>query len=120
MYTVVAAAANIVRPLYDPDGESVILVCPVIAGVVIVGVTSAGDVANTVTPEPVAVVEPVPPFAIGRAVPEYVNASVPEVVTGEPVIDRNAGTVAATEVTVPVPGADGVCQERVVPFEVRT
>ncbi len=47
------------------------------------------------------VVRPVPPFAVGRAVPEYVMARVPELVTGVPVIERNAGTVAATEVTVP-------------------
>lgn len=44
----------------------------------------------------------------------------PEEVIGEPVIERNAGTVAATEVTVPVPGAAGVTQERVVPLDVRT
>jgi len=30
------------------------------------------------------VVAPVPPFAIGRALPLYVRAKVPEVVTGEP------------------------------------
>ena len=50
-----------------------------------------------------AVVAPVPPFAIGNAVPEYVIASVPAVLIGEPVTDKNAGTVAATEVTVPLP-----------------
>lgn len=49
-----------------------------------------------------AVVCPVPPLAIGKAVPEYVMAKVPELVIGEPVIDKNDGTVAATEVTVPV------------------
>jgi hypothetical protein len=40
-------------------------------------------------------------LAIGSAVPEYVIAKVPEVVMGDPVIDKNAGTLAATEVTVP-------------------
>jgi hypothetical protein len=34
-------------------------------------------------------------------VPATVNAKVPLVVTGEPEIDKNAGTDAATEVTVP-------------------
>ncbi len=66
------------------------------------------------------VVRPVPPLAVGIAVPEYVMARVPELVTGEFATERNAGTDAPTEVTVPVPGAAGVCQERVVPFEVRT
>jgi hypothetical protein len=46
-----------------------------------------------------AVVWPVPPLAIGNAVPEYEIANVPLLVMGEPVIDRNDGTVAATEVT---------------------
>ena len=45
----------------------------------------------------------VPPFATGSAVPEYVIAKVPDVVIGLPDTDRKAGTVAATEVTVPVP-----------------
>ena len=48
-----------------------------------------------------AVVLPVPPFATGSAVPERVIANVPEVVIGEPDIERNAGTEAATEVTEP-------------------
>ena len=33
------------------------------------GVTSVGDVSSTTEPEPVDVVEPVPPLATGRAVP---------------------------------------------------
>jgi hypothetical protein len=49
-----------------------------------------------------AVVWPVPPLAIGKAVPEYVIANVPEVVIGLPATDRIDGTVAATLVTVPV------------------
>ena len=48
-----------------------------------------------------AVVSPVPPLAIGKAVPEYVMAKVPDEVIGEPLIDKNDGTDAATEVTVP-------------------
>ena len=46
-----------------------------------------------------AVVWPVPPLAIGKAVPEYEIASVPLLVIGDPEIDKNDGTVAATEVT---------------------
>ena len=68
-------------------------------------------------PAPPGANSPVPPFAIGRAVPERVIARVPAEVIGEPVIVRNAGTDAATDVTVPVVG---VCQTRDVPFEVRT
>lgn len=44
-----------------------------------------------------------PPLAIGKAVPLYAIANVPDVVMGEPVTDKNEGTVAATEVTVPLP-----------------
>ena len=44
-------------------------------------------------------------------------ANVPVEVIGEPAIERNEGTDAATEVTVPVVG---VCHTRDVPFEVRT
>jgi hypothetical protein len=50
-----------------------------------------------------AVVAPEPPLATGKAVPLRAIASVPEVVIGEPVTDKNEGTVAATEVTVPPP-----------------
>jgi hypothetical protein len=50
-----------------------------------------------------AVVALVPPFAIGSAVPDRPIASVPVVVIGEPEILKNAGTVAATLVTVPEP-----------------
>ena len=51
----------------------------------------------------VYVVWPVPPLATGSAVPDSENASVPDVVIGEPVTDRNDGTVAATLVTEPEP-----------------
>jgi hypothetical protein len=50
-----------------------------------------------------ALVRLVPPFAVGRAVPEYVNAKVPDVVTGDPAIESRLGTEAATLVTVPPP-----------------
>jgi hypothetical protein len=46
-------------------------------------------------------VKPVPPDVVGNAVPDKVNANVPLVVMGEPAIDKNVGTVAATLVTVP-------------------
>lgn len=59
-------------------------------------------------------VVPVPPLSTGNAVPESVIASVPDVVIGEPEIERNVGTVAATEVTVPVP-----TERHVVPFTVK-
>jgi hypothetical protein len=51
----------------------------------------------------VVVVAPVPPFATGKAVPEYDSASVPDVVTGLPVTDKNAGAEMPTLVTVPEP-----------------
>jgi hypothetical protein len=46
-------------------------------------------------------VSPVPPLAVGKAVPDNPIANVPLVVIGLPVIDKNDGTVAATDVTVP-------------------
>jgi hypothetical protein len=50
-----------------------------------------------------ALVKPVPPLATGKAVPDNETANVPEVVIGDPVTCKNAGTVIATLVTVPVP-----------------
>jgi hypothetical protein len=78
-----------------------------------------GDAEST-TEEPavpVEVVVPVPPFSTGRAVPDKVIAKVPDEVIGEPDILRNAGTEAATEVTVPTVG---VVQDNVVPLDVST
>jgi hypothetical protein len=49
------------------------------------------------------VVDPVPPFKIGRAVPERVTANVPLDVIGDPETERNEGTDKATDVTVPDP-----------------
>ena len=66
-----------------------------------VGLLIVGEVSNTTAPEPVEVVTPVPPLATGKAVPDKPIAKVPLVVIGEPEIDKNAGTVAATLVTVP-------------------
>jgi hypothetical protein len=74
-----------------------------LVGVPRTGVTSVGLEDRTTLPVPVEVVTPVPPLATGRAVPESVTASVPELVIGVPETDRNAGTVMATEVTVPEP-----------------
>ena len=62
---------------------------------------------TVVTPKlvnaPSAVVAPVPPFNKGNAVPLYVNAKVPEVVTGEPLTVNIDGAVKPTLVTVPEP-----------------
>ena len=54
-------------------------------------------------PDVPTAVNPVPPFATGKAVPLYEIASVPELVIGEPATLKNAGTVAATLVTLPEP-----------------
>jgi hypothetical protein len=48
-------------------------------------------------------VELVPPFSIGRAVPEYVRARVPLVVTGLPLTVKMLGAVRPTLDTVPSP-----------------
>ena len=50
-----------------------------------------------------AEVAPVPPFANGKALPLYVKAKVPLVVTGEPLTVNIEGAVKPTLVTVPVP-----------------
>ena len=87
------------------------------------GVVREGEVERTTDPEPVEVVVPVPPLRTGSAVPERVTASVPEVVMGEPEMDRKDGTVMATEVTVPIPPEPTVVQLIAVarpPCEVRT
>ena len=64
---------------------------------------SVGVADSTVLPVPVLVVTPVPPLRTGSAVPDKVIAKVPLVVMGEPAIDKNAGTDAATDVTLPLP-----------------
>ena len=75
----------------------------------ILGVVNVGDVANTTDPLPVDVVAPVPPFATGSAVPDRESANVPEVTIGLPETLKNAGTVIATEVTVPVAEVNEHC-----------
>ena len=69
----------------------------------------------------VSEVLPVPPFSTGSAVPLYVMASVPDVVTGLPVMVNIVGAVSPTEVTVPVPPDAGVAhvpspRQNVVPL----
>ena len=70
-------------------------------GVPRAGVTKVGEFDNTTFVVPVLVVTPVPPFRTGNAVPDKLTANVPDDVIGEPVTDKNAGTDAATLVTVP-------------------
>lgn len=53
---------------------------------------------------------PVPPLEVGNAVPERVNAKFAFEVGLVIVVVRNAGVVALTDVTVPVPGKS-VCHE---------
>ena len=84
------------------------------------GVTNVGEVCNTTLPLPVAVVEPVPPFKIGNAVPDNVTANVPEDVIGEPATERNEGTVNAMLVTVPVVGVVQVIAALTPPALVNT
>ena len=80
-----------------------------------------GDVLNTTPPVPVdAALEPVPPLEVGST-PLIPTLRVPEDVTGPPdVVIKELDEEMLTEVTVPVPGVDGVCQDREVPLEVRT
>jgi hypothetical protein len=70
-------------------------------GVPKIGVTSVGEVDNTLLPEPVLVVTPVPPLATA-SVPAKVI--VPEAVTGPPeVVKPVVPPDTLTDVTVPVP-----------------
>lgn len=58
---------------------------------------------------PVAVVDPVPPLAVGRASPERPMLRLPLVVMGPPPVSKKGfDVVRFTEVTVPVPGDGGV------------
>jgi hypothetical protein len=76
-----------------PDsGSPVALVRTAAEGVPRAGVTRVGEVALTKAPVPVGVPE------------TYVAPSVPELVTGEPVTVKSAGSDRATEVTpTPLP-----------------
>ena len=85
----------------DVDATEVLLVITLDAIELSIAPEIDGDVSRTFAPEPVEVVTPVPPLATGKAVPDRPIANVPLVVTGEPEIDKNDGTVAATLVTVP-------------------
>ena len=71
---------------------------------------------------PLADVALVPPLSMGSAVPLRLIARVPLEVMGEPEMDRNDGTVAATLVTVPVPAPLAVSVEpvRVNPLPIVT
>ena len=84
------------------------------------GVTNVGLLDNTTFPVPVEVVTPVPPLTTGRAVPESVIASVPELVIGLPEILKKSGTEAATLVTVPVVGVVHDIGELTPPADVNT
>jgi len=66
----------------------------------------------------VRVVRLVPPLDTGNAVPERAIANVPAAVIGLPETLKNAGTVAATLVTVP-PAREAE-DVHVVPLEVNT
>ena len=102
-----------VRPLIDTP---FVLVDSFIVS--INGVTIVGEPDRTTLVDPVLVVTPVPPFATGRAVPDKVTAKVPELVIGEPEMDRKVGTVIATEVTVPE--VAGAAQVGTPPATVKT
>jgi hypothetical protein len=66
------------------------------------------------------VVDPVPPFKTGNAEPDNPIANVPELVIGDPEIERNEGTVKATDVTVPDPAELQVIGFDPPPPDVRT
>jgi hypothetical protein len=92
---VIATVANVPVMVGEAENTRFVLVVPVVPEAV-KPVMLLNDVM-------LAVVAFVPPLATGSAVPEYAIASVPAAVIGEPVTLRNAGTVAATLVTVPTP-----------------
>lgn len=86
-------------------------------------VVKVGDVLSTTPPVPVeAAVEPVPPEEVGRAEPDRPNDKVPVEVMGPPLTDRKGADAVLVDmdVTVPEPGAAGVCHDREEPLEVRT
>jgi len=91
--------ALLTRPAF---GKPVAFVSTAEDGVPSAGVTNVGLFDNTTLPDPVEDVTPVPPLATGKAVPDKLIAKVPELVIGLPATLKNAGTVAATLVTVPV------------------
>jgi hypothetical protein len=108
---VTAAAARVPVKVGDAEKTKLVLVVPV-APMAVYPVMLLNDAM-------LATVAFVPPLATGIAVPEKAMASVPVVVIGDPVTLKNAGTVAATLVTVPVP--DTVVQVgALAPFDCNT
>lgn len=115
----VKLALVVTVPAVSPAAVPVMFVPTKADGVPSAGVTNVGELLRTTLVVPVLVVTPVPPFRTGNAVPDSPIASVPVVVMGEPEMLKNVGTVAATDVTVPVPVI--VAQVGIpVPAEVRT
>jgi hypothetical protein len=77
-------------------------IVPVVNAIDVMSVFAPLAAAPKLVKAPIDVVAFVPPLAIGNGVPEYVIAIVPDVVIGTPDTDNNDGTVAFTDVTVPV------------------
>jgi hypothetical protein len=95
---VVTGPPDVVKPVVPPDTLTDVTV-PVLF---VYPLGLLAGYAPKLVNAPIAVVELVPPLAIGNGVPEYVIAIVPDVVIGTPDTDSNEGTVAFTLVTVPV------------------
>jgi hypothetical protein len=68
------------------------------------GVTNVGDVLNTLLPEPVDVVTPVPPLATAK-VPATVTAPLVAVAGVKPVVPKVIEVTAPVEGTEPQEGA---------------
>lgn len=98
----VRLALVVTLPAVSPAAVPVMFVPTKADGVPSAGVTKVGESLKTTFVVPVLVVTPVPPFRTGSAVPDRVNANVPELVIGEPETLINVGTVAETLVTVPL------------------
>jgi hypothetical protein len=113
VYVAILAAAKVVWPVPPlaigkvpvtpvDKGKPVAFVSVALVGVPKIGVTNVGLVDNTVLPEPVEVVTPVPPLATAN-VPA--NVIVPALVTGPPlVVSPVVPPDTATLVTEPEPG----------------
>jgi len=88
------------------NGSPVAFVNVAEVGVPKIGVTNVGEVDNTLLPEPVEVVTPVPPFATGR-VPVTLDAKLTNVVEVVPVPPLAIANVPA-KVTAPEVAKEGV------------
>jgi len=112
--TCAVAKSIVVVPVVSVPNAETVTRTPVNTGVVpntsapdpVSSETAAAKLAEDGVPSQVATpvpseVMPVPPLATGKAVPLKLIANVPDVVTGEPATLKNAGTLAATLVTVP-------------------